>query len=289
MAFKITDQHIDQYYRDGYTIFRDLMPPKLLDELRVVADKAKQIAREKHGPQAQRLQPIQNYDLDLTPYRKLYELDELHHAVEKIFNRDDLLLGWQNKEKTKTSHAYLFEPTDLPWCTQWHRDWRDNIPGLDIELWERRMLEPGMFNQVNAPLYEDLCTWVVPGSHLRRDLPGEIERFPDRPIKAPMTHGMSYAETERACLDYTRSMPGAVQACMNAGDYMLYRNSLWHIGNYLPYKKRATLHDGVFTEEFVAWFTNPPYLKDEKGNTLPMQNANLATPEYKAWAAKQAG
>ena len=50
-------------------------------------------------------------------------------------------------------------------------------------------------------------------------------------------------------------MPGAVQTQLEAGDYCLYRNTLWHLGNYVPYRKRATIHDGVFTPEFVTWMT----------------------------------
>ena len=48
-------------------------------------------------------------------------------------------------------------------------------------------------------------------------------------------------------------MPGAVQLHLEAGDFCLYRNTLWHLGNYLPYRRRATLHDAVDTDEFFAW------------------------------------
>jgi len=50
-----------------------------------------------------------------------------------------------------------------------------------------------------------------------------------------------------------RSMPGAQQLHLDAGDFCLYRNTLWHIGNYLPYARRATLHDSVDTDEFMTW------------------------------------
>ena len=48
-------------------------------------------------------------------------------------------------------------------------------------------------------------------------------------------------------------MPGAVQLHLDAGDFALYRNTLWHIGNYVPYRKRATIHDGALTAEFKDW------------------------------------
>ncbi|MBV7337604.1 phytanoyl-CoA dioxygenase family protein [Chloroflexi bacterium TSY] len=95
--------------------------------------------------------------------------------------------------------------------------------------------------------------WVVPGSHLRRDLPGEIERFPDRPIPTPDLEGKTSEEREQICLDYCRSMPSAVRLSLDAGDFALYRSTLWHIGNYVPYRKRATLHDFVDTPEYNDW------------------------------------
>ena len=64
---------------------------------------------------------------------------------------------------------------------------------------------------------------------------------------------MTDAELEMQNLRYCKSMPGAVQAVLHAGDFMLYRNSLWHIGNYSPHRKRATLHEIVATEEWLDW------------------------------------
>ena len=147
----------------------------------------------------------------------------------------------------------LIEPAELPWCTQWHRDWRDNAAGLDLAMWDAHFSDINYFNQVNCALYEDTCTWVVPGSHLRRDLPGEAARFPDRPIDGPVLEGKTYEEREYLGLEYCRSMPGAARLHLEAGDFCLYRNSLWHLGNYVPYQQRATLHDAADTPEFLAW------------------------------------
>ncbi len=93
-----------------------------------------------------------------------------------------------------------------------------------------------------------------PASHTRKDLPAEFAAMPRRPVSGPILDGtMSAAQRERRCLDYCRSMPGATQVFLDAGDFMLYRNSLWHLGNYVPYKKRATLHDIMDTPEFKSW------------------------------------
>lgn len=48
-------------------------------------------------------------------------------------------------------------------------------------------------------------------------------------------------------------MPGAVPLHLEAGDFALYRSTLWHIGNYVSYSKRATLHDSAMTPEFEEW------------------------------------
>ena len=71
----------------------------------------------------------------------------------------------------------------------------------------------------------------------------------------PVLDGLGEPERERVCLAYCRSMPGAVQICLEPGDYTLYRSVLWHAGNYVPYTRRATLHDYVDTPAFRQWRT----------------------------------
>ncbi len=263
MSFKFTDQHIDDYHRLGYTIFRGLMPPALLSDLRGMAEEARRICFDKKGPQAQRLQPIKDFDLDITPYHELAANPELGKAVKAIIG-EDAWYAYPNQDKELARAGILFQPTEQPYCTHWHRDWRDNMAGMSLKAWEEQQNNIRLFNQVNAPFYDDNCLWVIPGSHLRKDLPSEAARFPDRPIPGVDTKEMNTEEAEWACLEYCRSMPGAQQVWLSAGDFMLYRNTLWHIGNYTPHKKRATLHDGVWTKEFYDWFTDPPQRADGK-------------------------
>lgn len=284
MPFKISDRHIDEFHRLGFTNFENLIPPTLLRELRNMAEQARAICREKNGPQAQRLQPIQNYDLDLKPYYEYAELTELVEAIEKILG-PDAIYAFIGRESQDSHAGILFEPEEKPYCTQWHRDWRDNIPGLSIKEWEAQLRDLRLFNQVNTPLYDDNSLWVIPGSHLRHDLPSEIRRFPERPINRPeMTDEMINEDIEQVCLEYCLSMSGAVQVNLRAGDFLLYRNSLWHIGSYTTYRKRATIHDSVWTQEFREWSSNWP--KREDGGK-EMENPNLDTHEYKQWKAAQ--
>jgi len=245
MPFQFSDHHIDEYQTQGYTVFRSILPPSLIADLRRVTDRAREMAREKYGPQAQRLQPVFEYDLDPGPFEALGELPPLRDAVAS-------LLSPRHTFATRYMLGVLIEPAERPWCTKWHRDWRDNVPGLDVAAWEAVFRDQNYFNQVNCALYQDSSTWVVPGSHLRDDLPRERAAFPPRPISEPRPEGTN-EECERAYLEYCRSMPGAVCLHLDAGDFALYRNTLWHLGNYVPYCKRATLHDVVDTPEFIEW------------------------------------
>jgi ectoine hydroxylase-related dioxygenase (phytanoyl-CoA dioxygenase family) len=240
------DKHIEEYHTQGYTVFRGILPPSLVADLRRVTDRGRELAREKHGPQTQRFQPVSRFDLDLQPFHDFRDLPELREAVTRVLTPrhtygDPDLMG------------VLVEPAEQPYCTRWHRDWRDNASYLDIAEWEAVFPDVGFFNQSNCALYEDHSLWVVPGSHLRPDLLREQSRFPDRPVPGPDLEGRSPVERERTCSEYVRSMPGAVQLHLEAGDHALYRNTLWHLGSYVPYCKRATLHDFVDTPEFRSW------------------------------------
>jgi ectoine hydroxylase-related dioxygenase (phytanoyl-CoA dioxygenase family) len=268
MPFALTDQHLEDYHSLGYTVFRRILPPSLVGDLRRVTDHAREIARTEKGGQTQRLQPVAKYDLDQQPFVDYAELPELVDAIAKV-------LTPRHRHGDRDIFGVLLEPQDLPWCTIWHRDWRDNIRGLPLEMWDAVFSDINYFNQINCALYADDSTWVVPGSHLRRDLPREIERFPDRPISGPDLDGAIPEERESICLDYCYSMPGGVQLRLDAGDFALYRNTLWHIGNYVPYKKRATIHDGAMTPEFTEFFKTMPAIatkRREEGHEMDNPN-----------------
>ena len=111
-----------------------------------------------------------------------------------------------------------------------------------------------MFSQLNAALYDDHSLWVVPYSHSREDNEEEHSVFPKVPPPGPaLTSNMTPAERESACLTYTRKMPGAKPVQLFAGDVAFYRACQWHIGNYVPYTRRATLHDGFYGPGDLQW------------------------------------
>jgi len=145
---------------------RTICPPAISGDLRRVTDRAREIARETHGPQAQRLQPGFAHDLDPQPFEDFGALPPLRDAIDRV-------LSPRHVFGTRALLGVLIEPAEPPWCTKWHRDWRDNAPGLDVAAWETVFHDPNYFNQLNCALYQDSSTWVVPGSHLRDDLPRE--------------------------------------------------------------------------------------------------------------------
>lgn len=250
MAFKFSEAHVANYLAEGYTIFRGIVPGSLIRDLRKVALKGRELAREVRGAQAQRIQPVGDYDLDPRPFKDYAELPELLDALRRVVGPS----AWHGDP---TMLGILVEPADAPWCTSWHRDVTGSTPGIDAEELERLRANPLYFNQVNCALYDDTSTWYVPGSHLRADVPGEtahVDTCPTLEWQGALPDGVLAEEQEQRCLAYCREMPRAICLDLGAGDFGLYRPLGWHLGNYVPYRIRATLHDAVFTPEAKAWY-----------------------------------
>ncbi|MGB1716725.1 MAG: hypothetical protein ACPHSD_02655 [Candidatus Latescibacterota bacterium] len=236
---------IDQYLARGYWIFRGIVPPTLLRDLRRQADVARALAHELNGPQTQRIQPLDQYgdDIDLQPFRDYVELSALRDAIEG-------LLGPGYTHAHLHIMGLLVEPAEHPWHCGWHRDGVVEVPpeartpelAAEMnEFWH----DLRVFNQVNCALYADSCTWFVPGSHLRSfDVSGEVQSAGVEAMQTPPA-GLSDVEAERFYLQHCLDMPGAIPIHLNAGDFLLYRNLAWHTGLYLPYQPRATIHDIV--------------------------------------------
>jgi hypothetical protein len=244
-----------RFYREnGYIILKGVVPPAMIDRLRMMAEAARVIAHRVHGPQAQRLQPLGDH-VDITPLREFTALPDFGAAIRAILSERHFL-------STPESMTVLFEPADHCWSTEWHRDVRDHIdqPVFDAVLgggrWERVATDFANFNQYNCALYEDTSTWFVPGTHASMtDTPGQLAaaRAQDRAAVENWKRERSEAEQEIFLLDYCQSMPGAVQVILQPGDLVLYRNTAWHMGNYVPYRRRATVHGQADTTEYARY------------------------------------
>lgn len=257
----------EELLSQGYTVARGILPPWLVGHLRTACEQAKSIARREGGPSAQRLQPVVwRSDLPQAAFEEYARLPAMREAVCRLFS--------SHHRHCNTWHpnaplGCLFEPADEAWCTNWHRDWRDNYfadaeSRLDLngpraqmlETWSRSFADEDLFCQINLALLPDSSLWVVPGSSTRlEDTPAEKARFPDQtgPIPRPVLDGLDRAHRLASCNAYARSMPGAVQLHLEPGDCCFYRNTLWHCGVYDPDKPRATLHDIVDTAKYCSY------------------------------------
>jgi len=251
MAFKLTDEHITQHARDGFTVFRQIVPTSLIADMRREVEAALPQVREKFGPQRQRFSASEEFGMNLKPFNDLNELPGLVDAARQMLSDDHRF----------TFSCILVNPVIRPYCTQWHRDSGHitSQPGFTGELaeeWANRILWPQYINQYNCPLYADGATWFVPGSQCRMtDTPGEIaaanahaDLFPEG-----IENRVTGVELERIDYNYTANMPGAVQLFMEPGDFAVYRPHGWHIGNYVHYTNRATLHGWPRSDEEAQW------------------------------------
>lgn len=262
MRTQVTAAHAAFYRENGYIILQGVVPPALIERLRAMAEEARAIAHRLHGPQAQRLQPLGDH-VDVTPMREFTELPAFVAAIRTLLSDRHFL-------SDPATNAVLFQPADQCWATEWHRDLRDHMDAATLQAvlggreWDRFATDYANFNQFNCALYEDSSTWFVPGSHGRMtDTPAEIAaaRAQNRTAVENKDRARSEAAQEVFLQDYCRSMPGALQVTLQAGDLVLYRNTAWHMGNYVPYRRRATLHGQADTPEFAAY-------KRELGETM---------------------
>ncbi|MGC4044997.1 MAG: hypothetical protein QM758_14495 [Armatimonas sp.] len=114
MSFAYSERNYDEYYTDGLTVLRGLIPPTLLADLRAQAEIARELARSISGPSAQRLQPVYKFsELDHQPFRDFLNLDGLRTTVLNILGPE---------HTASDIMGILFEPRDNAWCTHWHRD-----------------------------------------------------------------------------------------------------------------------------------------------------------------------
>jgi hypothetical protein len=258
MTAVLTEADRAFYETQGYLIFRQILPVNLIADLRRTAAKAREVARELHGPKAQRLAELERLDAsDLAPLQAFAELPNLNAALHA-------LLSPQHRISYPGGLSFLFEPAQHCWGLAWHRDWRDHMSAAQAgevfgDRWEAMASDPKLFNQINCALYEDPCTWFVPGSHRQlQDTPGQVRaaKASDDATLANRRGEHAEEEHERFLFNYCAGMPGGQPLILQAGDLVIYRSIAWHTGSYLPYRKRATLHCSAATPEYERFWAD---------------------------------
>jgi hypothetical protein len=247
MAFIVSEQHFAEFHTQGFTVFRKILPTSLVADLRRACEPGATEVRTKSGLNAQRFQPVSGFAVDQRPFQDFLELPPLLDAIRAV-------LTPRHSISPRIFMGVLIEPTVEPYALDWHRDYlRSWIAGEMRADVLAKLADLDYFNQSNCALYDDSSLWVVPGSQSRPSLPHETRIHEEGHRLGERTKGRPHEEIERLCLAYVRSMPGATQLHLETGDFALYRQNLWHTGNYVTYRKRATLHNHVDTPEFVSW------------------------------------
>jgi ectoine hydroxylase-related dioxygenase (phytanoyl-CoA dioxygenase family) len=246
MPFPMNQCHLDEYQRNGFTILRGIVPGSLIKDLRAAAVDFRESAAadSRLGETAKwQLQPIGKHISNLRAFQDYAELAPLAEALARI------LTPQHTHANIQSTAGLFFEPPHEPASTGWHRDWTGEFPGIPLDEWQAMRADVRYFAQGNCPLYEDCATWLIAGSHLQLNDPDVLEavRFKvDWKSLEPV-------ERERMFIEHARSLPGAVQAVLEPGDYLLYRNTTWHTGIYMPYRRRATIFDFVEHPDYARW------------------------------------
>jgi hypothetical protein len=248
----LTASDIDGFFRDGFVVIRDAIPASLTADLRRECDKAVAVIRRQAPGYHQRFQPVNQYaeHADMRVFQDYAALPSLNSAFKQVLGAD-VFYG-----RLDVMGVFI-EPPDRARTVAWHRDMFLEMSRLGSEeAFKRFALDWDSLNQINAALYNDDSTWYVPGSHLRiADTPTElaVSRELDPKEEEKLAAAGDFFALERRNLDHVRRMPGARQVHLFAGDLLLYRAVGWHCGNYVPYRKRATILDVLYSPAYYEW------------------------------------
>ena len=223
--------HFDprQLIEDGFLVLRGVVPPDWLGPLRDsferMVERQKEIWARERGPG-----DPPGGQWELSPQPRLYfdALVDEDTANTMAFCLHDNTMGASrrimNAEAAgNTGFYFMCNPVEDRGPAAWHRDIHpiDQAPlrGLQDDLLRNA---PG-YLQWNIPLYDDNVLWVVPKSHRRGNTDEEnrhLERNPREPL------------------------PGGVQVELNAGDGVVYTNTILHWGSDYSARTRRTIHLG---------------------------------------------
>ena len=115
-----------------------------------------------------------------------------------------------------------------------------------------------LFNQINIPLYKDDCFWIVPGSHVRNDTFLEAILVSFRKVLDPR-HKSYIIKSNIVLAAIIRfyklilSMAGGKIIRLDPGDAVIYRSNSLHAGFYNPSETRLTLHDAVYSLQWLKF------------------------------------
>ncbi len=235
MTAQEPDKNRAQLLRDGYVIFRNIVPAGLLHRLRSDIDEI--VARQRAGdptwdttPQP-RASIVNHVDSDTISAFEFVLHDHTYGVSAQMLNCPDEAVAAIQAQVLCNPE---FEPGDpqrpgQAWGTDprnWHRDVRPDMDGPLAALLEDQRANGPSYVQWNIALYEDLILYVIPGSHNRLTTQAETNHLlEDRGTLTPV--------------------PQSSRVELGPGDGVVYNNLMLHWGSkYSPQKKRRTIHLG---------------------------------------------
>ncbi len=248
----MTSRLAERYFEQGYVHVSDVFGvEETTAAIRAVEALPAWIRATTGDPDVQRVQPLQScHALSDTDWLvAFYDNRELDQIVCEIFAASIAPAPKMSRDHRVT--GLLVDPRDQWWSTGLHRDYRDFLPGLDIEAWQAKGEDLRFFNQVNIPLLPDSSFWVVPGSHRREDSGEEVVMVGDRHrYRSNWAENPERARARRDELIAGLTACGAVNIAARPGDLIIYRSNMLHCGMYQPGMKRLTLHDAIYSPEW---------------------------------------
>lgn len=259
MPWRFSEQHLTDYHHHHVTVFRGILQPSLVHELRQAGEEVERISYARRGTAVSRSPSLGQLREDLSPTS--WRAFEAYRDDPDVVDAIQRVLSPEHRHGDLTQLCLFLSEQGPPVVQDWHRDLAEGHPGVDDDEFARVKLDPLCFAQINCALYTDVCLWFVPGSAGRPDTQGELTAagpayngLPGRGrILNPELEGLIDAQRERICRDYCEAMPGAVNLLLEAGDLALYRPIAWHTGFYAPHRKRLTLHDTADSPRQQAW------------------------------------
>ena len=230
----------DQFLEEGYLIFRNVVPPNELDELRasyeILVERQRTIwARDRMpaDPPGGVWESSPQPRLSLNPGGKNGSqlIDrETANAVEFWLHENTQGVSSQLMEVNDAAVTEMFlmcNPVRDHGPANWHRDIHP-IDTAPLMGYIEDIKENGpSYVQWNIPLYDDEVLWIVPGSHVRMNTEEENRQLLDN-LYAPLTSG--------------------IQTHLAAGDGVVYITPILHWGSNYSTKLRRTIHGG-----FASW------------------------------------
>lgn len=218
-----------QLLDDGYVVLRQVIPPDHIESLRSGFETMVNRQREKWAQERKPEDPPGGvWETSPQPRLIFNTLIAPDTAAAAEFCLHENTMGvsrqlMRAKAASVTGMMFMCNPVRDHGPAPWHRDIHpiDQAPltGLEADLLANA---PG-YVQWNIPLYDDDVLWVVPRSHLRINTDEENRLLKENP---------------------RQPLPDSIPVKLNAGDGVVYTNTILHWGsNYSP-KLRRTIHLG---------------------------------------------